>query len=226
MAQEISPLQLMISIVEQGQGARIIDYYTSHHISQHMQTSGQGTAASHMLDILGFDTAERDVVISCGCQKTVERLMCHLKDDDRSKLNVRGIAFSLRLSGASAIFALFISRMEGNPIEGSLEPMEQNRDHSLILVSVNPGYTDAVMDTARAAGARGGTVLRTRWIGSEEMEKHTGITLQEEKEVLAILAKNQDRNAIMAEIERVHCLRSPAQGTLLSLPVEATSRLD
>ena len=34
----------------------------------------------------------------------------------------------------------------------------------LILVSVNQGYTDAVMETAKASGAMGGTVLRARLV--------------------------------------------------------------
>ena len=228
MAQSIGPMQFIVSIVERGKGAHIIEYYKKHRISQHIQTSGQGTAASHMLDTLGFGTAERDVIISYGGQNTVRQLMEHLKDDDRSKLDVRGIAFSINLSGMSAILAVCVSRMEETEgeKEGGAHVMGQINNHSLILVNVNQGYTDAVMDTARDAGAKGGTIVRARWIGADEIQKHSGITLQSEKEVLAIMVKNEDRNTIMEEIERVHGLRSPAQGTVISIPVDYTSRID
>ena len=43
--------------------------------------------------------------------------------------------------------------------------MEREDNGSLILVMVNQGYTDEVMNTARAAGARGGTIIRSRFAG-------------------------------------------------------------
>ena len=104
--------------------------------------------------------------------------------------------------------------------------MEAGNHHSLILVSVNQGYTDAVMDTARSAGAKGGTVIRARWTGAGEVEKFVGITLQSEKGILAIVAHNRERAAIMEAIDRVHGLRSSAQATVISLPIDHTARLD
>ena len=93
--------------------------------------------------------------------------------------------------------------------------MEQGNHHSLILATVNTGYTDEVMETARTAGARGGTVIRARWTDAEEVGKFAGITLQEEKEVLAIVAINAK-----------HGLRTAAQAMVISLPIDHTARLD
>ena len=121
-----------------------------------------------------------------------------------------------------------LSRLEELEPERGETSMEHNvtAHHSLILVVVNQGYTDAVMDTARAVGARGGTVIRARWTGAGEVEKFVGITLQAEKEVLAIVAPARERNIIMEEIDRVHGLRTSAQGMVISLPIEQTARLD
>ena len=156
----------------------------------------------------------------------MNQLMHYLKDEDRSSLHAPGIAFSLKLSGMTAILAVGLSRLEEMEPERGEQIMEQGNTHSLILVSVNQGYTDAVMDTARAAGARGGTVIRARWTGADAVEKFVGITLQAEKEVLAIVASNRERNAIMEEIERVHGLKSSPQATVISLPIDHTARLD
>lgn len=151
--------------------------------------------------------------------------MHDLRDDDRATLNVQGIAFSLNMSGMSTILAVCLSQMEELGTERRDFIVEQS-NHCLILVTVNQGYTEDVMDTARSAGARGGTVIRARWTGADEVQKVSGITLQSEKEVLAIMAHNEERNAIMEEIDRVHGLRSPAQGTVISLPIDHTARLD
>ena len=105
-------------------------------------------------------------------------------------------------------------------------PQNHHDDHSLILVTVNQGYTEDVMNTARAAGARGGTVVRARWAGADEVQKIAGITLQAEKEVLAIMTQNHLRNGIMEEIDRVHGLHTPTQAMVISLPVDGVARLD
>ena len=60
--------------------------------------------------------------------------------------------------------------------------MEQGNHHSLILATVNPGYTDEVMETAREAGAGAGTVIRARWTDADEVGKFVGISLQAEKD--------------------------------------------
>lgn len=45
----------------------------------------------------------------------------------------------------------------------------------MILIVANHGHTDEIMNTARAAGARGGTILRSRWAGPEDTEKFYGM---------------------------------------------------
>ncbi len=61
--------------------------------------------------------------------------------------------------------------------------MEQRS--SLILATVNQGFTDEVMDTARKAGARGGTIIRGRWVGEESFQQLSGVARQAEKEIIA-----------------------------------------
>ncbi|MGN0985240.1 MAG: hypothetical protein ACI4OU_01995 [Candidatus Enterenecus sp.] len=226
MAVSASPMQLLVSIVERGKGTSLIKYYQTFRVIYHNQAVGRGTAASHLLDTLGFGTAERDILLSAAPRDTIRQLMRQLKDDDRSKLGAPGIAFSLNISGMTAALAVGLSRVEKLDPERGEQIMEQGNHHSLILVAVNQGYTDAVMDTARAAGARGGTVIRARWTGAGEVEKFVGITLQSEKEVLAIVAANQIRNAIMEEINQAHGLDTPAQAVVISLPIDHTARLD
>ena len=226
MLNEIRPMQLMVSIVEGGRGLDLKAYYKEHQLLQHLQAFGRGTVASHLLDTLGFGTPDRDVLLTLAPRDNVRQFMAHLKDEDRSKLNIQGIAFSLDLSGMSAILAVCLSQTEGVQTEEGGQSVEQRKRHSLILVAVNQGCTDAVMDTARSAGARGGTVIRARWAEAGEIQKIAGITLQAEKEVLAIVAVDEDRNAIMEAIDRHHGVQTPDQAMVISLPVDQTARLD
>lgn len=226
MQASVSPMQLLVSIVERGKGIEVSKIYKTFRVTQHLQSAGRGTAASHLLDTLGFGTAERDILLSIAPKDTIRQLMYYLKDEDRSELEAKGIAFTMDVSGLGTILAVTLSRIEAMDAERGEMIMEQDNRHHLILVAVNQGYTDAVMDTARAAGARGGTVVRARWVGAGEIEQFIGITLQAEKEILAIVATGKERSRIMEEINRIHGLKSSAQAVVISLPIDHTARLD
>ena len=226
MKQTVSPMEMLVSIVERGKGVGLMKQYETFKVIHHLQMAGHGTAASHLLDTLGFGTTERDVIISIAPRDTLGQLLRYLKDEDRPSLGAPGIAFSLKLTGMSALLAVGLSRLEEMEPERGEQIMEQGNTHSLILISVNAGYTEEVMDAARAAGARGGTVIRARWTGAEAVEKFVGISLQAEKEVLAIVATHRDRNAILEAVEHSFGLRTEAQATVISLPIDHTARLD
>ncbi len=226
MKQNIAPMQLLLSIVERGTAAKLMRQYEAFKVTQHFQAFGHGTAASHLLDTLGFGTSERDILLSIAPKDTIRQLMYFLKDQGRADLGAKGIACSLDLTALSAIYALGISRLEEmNPEKGD-QLMEQGNQHTLILVAVNYGYTDAVMDTARACGAKGGTVIRARWAGSQTVEKFVGITLQDEKEILAIVASRKEQAHIMEEINRLHGLRSSPQAVVIGLPIDHMAKLN
>ena len=93
--------------------------------------------------------------------------------------------------------------------------------HDLILTIVERGYADDVMDAAKAAGARGGTILHARGTGAQEAEKFFGIIVQPEKELVMILVEHEMKNAIMTAICQQHGITSAGKGICFSLPVES-----
>ena len=103
--------------------------------------------------------------------------------------------------------------------------MEQQNENTMILISCSRGHTDAVMATAKANGARGGTVIRARMAGLEDLEQAYGLELTAEREILAIVVPKERRAAIMDSINAAHGLRSDAQAVLCSLPIDRTVRL-
>ena len=105
--------------------------------------------------------------------------------------------------------------------------MKSEYQHQLIMVSVNQGYTDAVMQTARKAGATGGTVLRARLAGDEKLQQfdRPDAEPEEEKEILMILAPENIAAEIMNEVNRAHGLKSDAKGIVWALPVETAFKI-
>ena len=97
--------------------------------------------------------------------------------------------------------------------------MEKELPHQLIVVITNQGYTDKVMEAARAAGATGGTAIHAKGTGTELAKKFFGVSIAEEKEIVLILTKEATRKPIMRSVIREAGMQTEAQSLAFSLPV-------
>ena len=94
------------------------------------------------------------------------------------------------------------------------------KGYKCILAIVNNGFAEEAMDAARAAGAKGGTILHGRGTISKEAEKFFNITIQPEKEIVMIIARATEADAILEGLYRVVGTSSNAQGVVFALPVD------
>jgi nitrogen regulatory protein PII len=92
-------------------------------------------------------------------------------------------------------------------------------EFALILTVVNRGFADAVIDAAREAGARGGTIFYARGTGVHEVEKFFAVAIEPEKEVVMTLVRKEETQAVMEQIVRAAGLRTEGKGLSFSLPV-------
>ena len=216
-------MKLIISFVERGQGNGLAKFYTEHHVSFNYHSVGVGTASSDLLDVLGIGSAEKDVIFSLAPRGNAERLMARLSDNLRN-IREKGIVFSLPLTGLNNVVATVLERqVEGENKSGGSE-MDANVANSLILVMVNQGNTDEVMNTARGAGARGGTIIRSRFTGPEDVAGLESM-MREEKEIIAMVVPTDKRNAIMETINKKHGLKTEAGAVILSLGIDQIAKL-
>ena len=103
--------------------------------------------------------------------------------------------------------------------------MKNEHKHSLIIISVNQGYTEQVMQTARHAGATGGTIVKARLAVDNASEQFQGLDLQPEKQIIAILAADSIKNKVMDDVNSEFGLTSEAQGVVFSLPVDKAFKI-
>lgn len=90
----------------------------------------------------------------------------------------------------------------------------------LLLVLVNSGFADTVMDSAREQGARGGTIIHARGTGTKEMEAKYGVVITPDKEMVMILVNAAIKDAVMAAVNKACGLATDGQGIAFSLPVD------
>ena len=102
---------------------------------------------------------------------------------------------------------------------------EKLEKYEVIVAIVNEGHSDKVMDAAREAGARGGTITHARGSGTKDIEKKYGIVITPSKEMLYILVNENIRDNVMAAINKAAGLDTMGQGIIFSLPVDNVSGL-
>ena len=100
---------------------------------------------------------------------------------------------------------------------------EQGR-YELVVAVVHSGCTDTVMEAAKGAGARGGTVLHGRRVG-EEGEKSGEGGVWPEKDIVTILVPRELRLPILEAVNRAAGLATECHGVLFSLPVDEVEGL-
>lgn len=114
-----------------------------------------------------------------------------------------------------------------NYMESELDKTsEAAAEHCLIVAVVNQGYSDDLVDAAKEAGAGGGTIIHARRSGMEDTIKFFGVSVQAEKEIVAILAKHETKKPIMNAINKSFGLASEAKGIIFSLPVDSIAGTD
>lgn len=218
--------KMLFSITARGNGRKWIEEMKKQNIGLHLQSNGKGTASSDMLDILGFDNTDKDIVISFGSENAVNAFAAKMSESIRGTSSYNGIVMVLGISAINRLIAVISSKSQENTdSEGKIQNMKSEFDYSLVLIAVNQGYTDKVMQTAKKAGATGGTVIRARLADSEHTGQFYGLNLQEEKEVVAIMTPGSTRDEIMEEVNREFGLRTDAQAIICALPVDKAFKI-
>ncbi len=198
------------------------------------QCRGKGTAPSEMLDIFGLSGTTRvitaGVVPKCMVREIFEQLERYLPVRQRGG----GIAITIPVTGLQhPVLQMLNDEMRSiaeerinEKMEGDMAAMQEKSEFTVIWVSVASGFSDAVVDAARAAGAKGGTVMKGRRRNSERVGQHLGLSVQDTQEFVMIVAPKAKKSEIMSAICDACGLRTEAHGVVLSLPVDAVVGLE
>ncbi len=102
--------------------------------------------------------------------------------------------------------------------------MEEHK-FELVVCIVNAGFSQNVMEAARAAGAKGGTILRARGSANPEAEEFFNINIQPDKEMVLILVPKEIKDEVIHTVYKESGLAQEANGIAFSLPVNRTTTL-
>lgn len=218
----MSELYIMFSIVNRRQAKRFQDLYAESGVTLGAVTLGRGTAASDVLDYFGLAAAEKAVL----CHPVTRQTWKTIKSGLQKRLHIdvpgTGIAFIVPLSSIGGKKQLQLL-LNGQEYEQEEESTLKDTRYELLVVIANQGYTEQIMDAARAVGAGGGTVIHAKGTGMEAAQQFLGFSLASEKEIVLMVVPTSNKNAVMRAVMDQAGLNAEAKAIAFSLPVTSTA---
>ena len=178
-----------------------------------LQLRARGTATRSMRELLGIESTERRVAFAVvGDKQAAEVIRAQRR---QLYIDAPGCGVTVTVGGGRTL-----AYLGGN--EEKKAP-ELNFDCELIYAVAAEGHSDEVMDAARSAGARGGTVLHAKGTGIEGAEKFFGVSLAREREIVMIVVSAARKAAVMRGILEKAGPSTETEAIVFSLPVSDTA---
>ncbi|MBP3580229.1 MAG: hypothetical protein J6K12_03155 [Clostridia bacterium] len=215
----------LLSIVERDKGKKLIKVLENINIRMNFQCVGFGTAPTEMMDIFGLGTNDKDIIISLAAENTVKDLMSNFGAAFESHTKFGGLMMILNTSAASRVLTELLTHNTNNGNEKGNGAMKNEHHNNLIIISINEGYAENVMQVARKAGATGGTIIKGRLADTELVEELENTQIDEEREILLILAPFKTSAQIMEDVNREFGINSKANGIITSISTEKAYKI-
>ncbi len=220
----MSSLFLMVTITDRRSTDAFLQLYQQRGVDVNLRTVGSGTAVRETLATLGLEKTEKAVLLAVVTEEQREgRPDRPAPQNAHRRAGHRHCIHELSLSSIGGRRALmFLTQHQ--PLTLKEESTLKDTRYELLLVIANQGHTGTIMDTARAAGAGGGTVIHAKGTGMEGAAQFLGVELVNEKEELVlIVARTPEKNRIMKAI--MDGAGPKAGAIVFSLPVTDTAGL-
>lgn len=224
--------QMMVLIVSSKLTDKVVHLCQKERVPVQYQFRAGGTATSDIMAMLGLGNVGKTVFLGMMPEFYTAEVMEKLKKALKLRTSNSGIVFSIPLSGGSNKLLKILEALhqKKEPFAADSEERDVKKvadsEYALILVIVDQGYCEDVMNAARPVGAQGGTVINSRRLVSEESMKWWGVSIHQEREIIAIVAEQKNKIKIMKAISEKCGAHSEAKGILLSMPVEHVIGLD
>ena len=215
-------LYYLITIIQRSDMAEYEEFYLGHGVTVSYSTLCNGTAHAKTLNLLGLERTEKAMLFAAVSEPTLKKLKRGLTVDMKIDLPNRGVAMAIPMSGIGGKTALEYFTAGQNVESENTEDKKMQSDYELIIAIYQKGYTDLVMDAAREAGAGGGTTIRAKGTAAGA-EKFFGLSLAEEKEIVFIVARMEQKKEIMKAIMQKAGVETKAHALVFSLPVSETA---
>lgn len=216
--------RMLITITKEEDEKKLEEVFDSLQIPICFQGRGKGTAPSEIMDILGLRGTNKLLTLICLPKSKVGQVFEAIQKQLSFHQKGGGIAITIPVIGLqNNVMNVLHKQSESiskEKAKGEEKEMSEKAAYAAIWVSVANGFSDDVVDAARSAGAKGGTIMKGRRRTSENVSQHFGISMQDEQDFVMIVVPREHKNEVMSAIMEKCGLHTEAHGIVLSLPVD------
>lgn len=215
-------LNFVISVLDRTNADSMTSLYQDSGLPMILTFLGNGTATGKHLARYGLEATEKAIIAAVADGEKTKQLIKNAKRKLFIDIPGNGVMLAVPLKSVGG--GKTLAYLTDNVTPNSGKP-KMDFEYELIMVVLNQSYTDDVMDAARSAGAAGGTVIHAKGTGAKYAEKFFGVSLANEKEVILIAARSEEKTAIMKAISEQTGTETPAGAISFSLPISTVAGL-
>ena len=208
-------LYQLLAVVDRETEPRLEAIFQSAGSAVGLSQPASGTADSEVLARFGLANTEKRIVMTVASSS--QQRMIFQMARKLLYLDIPGNGILAAIPVKAVAGQQTLSYLTDSKITGGVPSMDF--EYELIVVVLNAGYADMVMDAAREAGAGGGTVLHAKGTGSTRSEKFFSVRFADEKEMIYIVAHKNEKAAIMKAVSQKAGPATEARGICFSLPI-------
>ena len=211
---EMIDIEQVCIIVNFGLGSKLLHVAKNHGIPGGTILLGKGTVNNRILEFLGLSDIRKEIVLMVANKNTAENVLEKLNEKFEFEKPNHGIAFT------TSVCSLVGTRSYKSDSLKEGEGVD-NMYHAIIVI-VDKGKAEYVIDAATGAGSTGGTIINARGSGIHETGKLFAMDIEPEKEIVLILSKKENTDAIVTSIREQLKLEEPGNGILYIQDVNRT----
>ncbi|MCI6033535.1 P-II family nitrogen regulator [Fusobacterium varium] len=202
-------LELMYIIVNYGLGSKIIKYAKKFGVTGSTICLGKGTIKNSFLEFLAINESRKEIVLIAGERSIIYSVMEELNKKFSFDKPNKGVVLTVSIK--EAIGARGLKEINYNPEEsrGAEKSM-----YNLIVVIVEKGNGEHVVEAANKAGSRGATIINGRGSGIHETSKLFAMDIEPEKEIVMIISQSSLTEKIVSSIRKDIKIDEPGKGVI------------
>lgn len=197
---------LLVVIVNYEYGTKVLNEAKKCGILGGTIVPAKGTINSKLLNFLEITDIRKEVVLMATSECIANEAIILLNEKFNFEKKGHGIAFIVPLSGIFGVSKYDCKQSTNKEVEKTM--------YQAITTVVERGDAEIVIDAAKKAGARGGTIINARGSGIHETGKLFSIEIEPEKEVVLIISKADNTQNIVSSICNTLQIDKPAKGIM------------
>lgn len=205
--------ELIIAVVNHGNAKRVIKQAKKAGVRGATVFYGKSTDDRKLLRLLEMQEIRKEIVLMITEQSHVNNIVNHLREIYDFEKSKKCFLFTMPIDRAIGLYKQDES-LEKNDGGGFIKTM-----YKAIFTIVDRGKAEEVLDSAKKAGSRGGTIINGRGSADEEA-KLFNFPIEPEKEIVMIIAEEENTDKIVQTVRDDLEIDRPGRGIVFVLNVD------